>query len=122
LPDPGSFPQDVIFTGFNPNFDPTAYGFVAEATNTLQIELLTEFFNSPQPMAQDRDLYVEQDPNVRASMASLDFIDYTLDFGHYVFGPGRASTTSSLPSAGVGVPVIKDFVNTNGRSIFSGKP
>ena len=90
MPDPGSFHQDVIFTAFNPNFDPTVWGFAATSTNTLQIQIFTEFFNSPQPQVRERDLYIEQDPNVRASMASPDFIDYFLDFGHYVFGPGQA--------------------------------
>jgi hypothetical protein len=117
LPDTGSFHQDVIFTGFDPNFDPTVWGFAAGSTNTLQIQILTEFYNAPQPQAQERDLYIEQDANVRASMASPDIIDYTLDWGDYVMGPGRAYTTS--PNAGGGgVAVEKDFVTTSGRQFL----
>jgi hypothetical protein len=119
LPDTGSFHQDVVFTGFNPGFDPTVWGFEAASTNTLEIQIITEFYGTvPQPQTQERDLYVEQNPAVRASMVSPDVIDYTLDFGHYVFGPGRAYTVSASPGTGGGVTVTKDFVTVSGRTFL----
>jgi hypothetical protein len=118
LPDTGSFHQDVVFVGFDPGFDPTAWGFAAASTNTLQIQIITEFYDPPQPQMQARPLYVEQDPDVRASMASPDLIDYTLDWGHYVFGAGRAYTTSTNDSASAGVTVAKEFVTSSGRSFL----
>jgi len=116
LPDTGSFHQDVVFVGFDPGFDPTAWGFAADSTNTLLIQIITEFYDPPQPQMLARPLYVEQDPDVRASMASPDLIDYTLDFGHYVFGPGRAYTTATNDSASAGVTVAKEFVTSSGRT------
>jgi hypothetical protein len=118
MPDPGSFHQDVIFTAFNPNFDPTVWGFAATSTNTLQIQIFTEFFNSPQPQVRERDLYIEQDPNVRASMASPDFIDYFMDFGHYVFGPGQAYPSSTYNLSTPGVSVAKEMVTSSGRTFM----
>jgi hypothetical protein len=113
LPDTGSFSQDVVFTGFNPDFDPTVWGFAAGATNTLQLQVFTEFYDPPQPQTNARPIYIEQDPVKRATMASPDFIDYTLDFGNYVLGPGQAhgKTTNS-------VAVAKDFVSSSGRTFL----
>ena len=119
MPDPGSFHQDVIFTAFNPNFDPTVWGFATTSTNTLQIQIFSEFYNPPQPQVRERDLYIEQDPNVRASMASPDFIDYFLDFGHYVFGPGQAYPSSTYNFFSTpGVSVAKDMVTSQGRTFL----
>jgi hypothetical protein len=118
LPDTGSFHQDVVFTGFAPNFDPTVWGFDAASTNTLEIQIFTEFFNPPQPQVQERPLYIEQNPAVRASMVSPDVIDNFLDFGHYVFGPGRAYTTSTNAGAAAGVTVAKEFLTSNGRTFL----
>ena len=118
LPDTGSFHQDVVFVGFDPGFDPTVWGFTADSTNSLLIEIITEFYDAPQPQMQARPLYVEQDPDVRASMASPDLIDYTLDWGHYVFGPGRAYTTATNDSASAGVTVAKEFVTSSGRTFL----
>jgi hypothetical protein len=118
LPDTGSFHQDVVFTGFDPGFDPTVWGFAAASTNTLQIQIYTEFYDPPQPDVLERPIYVEQDPAVRASMASPDLIDYTLDFGDYVFGPGRAYTTGTNDIASAGVQVAKDFVTSSGRTFL----
>src|SRR5580658_5031070 len=119
LPDTGSFHQDVVFTGFTASFDPTAYGFAADATNTLEIQIITEFYGQvPQPQFFERDLYIETNQAVRASMASPDIIDYTLDFGSYVFGPGTAFTTSTNAGAGAGAVVTKDFLTTSGRTFL----
>ena len=119
LPDTGSFHQDVVFTGFDPGFDPTVWGFAAGSTKTLRIQIFTEFYNNPpQPLMIMRPLYVDPNPADQASMASPDLIDYTLDFGDYVFGPGRAYATTTNYSSNMGVPTAKDFVTdaTSGRT------
>lgn len=118
LPDTASFHQDVVFVGFDPGFDPTNWGFAESSTNTLQIQIITEFYDPPQPQMVMRPIYIEQNPVVRASMASPDIIDYTLDFGNYVFGPGWALTATTNSSNGGGVPVAKDFVTTSGRTFL----
>src|SRR5581483_11346695 len=104
--------------GFNPNFDPTIWGFDATSTNTLQIQIFTEFYNPPQPTMVMQPLYIEANQDKRATMASPDFIDYRLDFGDYVFGLGRAYVFGTNAPLGSGVTVAKDFVSTNGRSFL----
>ncbi len=118
LPDTGSFHQDVVFTGFDPNFDPTAFGFAANSTDTLQWQIFTEFYNPPQPEKLERNLYIEQNPNVRTSMASPDFIDYFLDFGHYVFSPGKAYPSATHTLFTPGVAIAKDFLTSDGRTFL----
>jgi hypothetical protein len=118
LPDTGSFHQDVVFTGFNPGFNPTNWGFAESSTNSLQIQIITEFYNPPQPLMLTNPIYIEQNPAIRASMASPDLIDYTLDFGDYVFGPGRAYTTAANAGPSGGVRVMKDFVTSSGRTFL----
>jgi hypothetical protein len=118
LPDTGSFHQDVTFVGFDPGFNPTNWGFAETSTNTLQIQIITEFYDPPQPIMMERPLYIEQNPAVRASMASPDIIDYTLDFGDYVFGPGLAYTAATNAGPTGGTPVAKDFVTSSGRTFL----
>jgi len=118
LPDTGSFHQDVVFTGFDPAFNPTNWGFAESSTNSLQIQIFTEFYDPPEPLVQTNLIYVEQDPAIRASMVSPDLIDYTFDFGDYVFGPGRAYTSAANGSTGGGVRVLKDFVTDSGRTFL----
>jgi len=79
LPDTASFHQDVVFTGFDSDFSPTNWGFAESSTNSLQIQIITEFYDPPQPLMLTNYIYVEQNPQVRAAMASPDLIDYTLD-------------------------------------------
>ena len=118
LPDTGSFHQDVVFVGFDKGFSPTNWGFAEGAGKTLQIQIFTEFYDSPQPRMLTNVIYSEQDPNVRASMVSPDLIDYTLDFGHYVFGHGRAYTTATNTGPSGGVKVMKEFVISDGRTFL----
>jgi hypothetical protein len=118
LPDTGSFHQDVVFVGFDHGFNPTNWGFAADSTNSLQIQIFTEFYNPPQPQMLTNPIYVEQNPARRAGMASPDLIDYTLDFGDYVFGLGRAYTAATNASPSGGVSVLKDFVTSDGRTFL----
>jgi hypothetical protein len=97
----------------------TVWGFAADSTNTLQIQIFTEFYNvQQQPLMITNPLYIEQDPARRASMASPDFIDYTLDFGHYVFGSGQMYTAIPGNAPGAGVRIAKDFVASSGRNFL----
>jgi hypothetical protein len=120
LPDTGSFHQDVIFTGFNQPFDPSVWGFAANSISTLQVQIWTEFYDPPLPRMVERPLYIEKDPSVRASMVSPDLIDYTLDFGDYVFGPGRAygQERTGLTAPRAGGTIAKDFVTSGGRTFL----
>jgi len=118
MPDRGSFHQDVVFTGFDKNFNPTNWGFAESSTNSLEIQIFTEFYAPPKPLILTNVLYAEQDPVQRAAMASPDLIDYTLDFGDYVFGPGRAYTSTTNTGATGGVPTAKDFVTSEGRTFL----
>jgi len=115
LIDAASFHQDVVFTGFNPTFNPTNWGFAESSTNTLEIEIYTEFYSFPQALFLTNVLFTQEDPNIRASMVSPDLVDLTLDFGDYVFGPGRAYTTADNVG---GVRVMKDFITTGGRTFL----
>jgi hypothetical protein len=118
LPDTGSFHQDVVFVGFDKGFNPTNWGFAEASTNSLQIQIFTEFYNPPQPLILTNLIYSEQDQTKRANMASPDLVDYTLDFGHYVFGPGRAYTTVTNIAHNRGVRVAKDFLTSDGRTFL----
>lgn len=60
LPDTASFHQDVVFVGFDSGFDPTNWGFAESSTNSLQIQIITEFYDVPQPTMIERPLYIER--------------------------------------------------------------
>ena len=100
----GAFHQDVVING---HLDPADYGF---PSNTTRIQILTEYYQPPQPQAVQRLLQVQTNQTLRASMASPDFIDWTLGFGEFVMGPGRAYTAASGDPTFGGVPVGKQFV------------
>jgi hypothetical protein len=118
LPDVGSFHQDVVFVGFDKGFNPTNWGFAESSTNQLQIQVITEFYDPPQPRMLPHLIYSEQDQVKRGRMASPDLFDHALDFGHYVFGPGRAYTTATNDNYHGGSGVMKDFVTTGGRTFL----
>jgi hypothetical protein len=118
LPDAGSFHQDIVFVGFDPSFNPTNWGFGESSTNTLRIQIFTEFYDPPQPLTIMQPLYVEPDPEKRAAMASPDLIDYMLDFGDYTFELGRAYTAGTNDAATAGVTVAKEFVTQEGRTFL----
>ena len=106
LPDRGSFHQDVVFVGFNPTFNPTNWGFAESSTNSLQIQIITEFYNSPQPLMVTNPVYIEQDPAVRASMALPNFSGNWLNLSPVVPGyvndyPGEAVSLENCLAASV---------------------
>jgi hypothetical protein len=116
--DSGAFMQDVVFTGFTQHFDPTVWGFAASSTNTLWLQIFTEFYAPPQPQMRTNLIYAETNRAIRASMASPDLVDYSLDFGNYVFGPGKAYTANTNVGPKGGVIVAKDFVSASGRTFL----
>jgi len=104
----GSFHQDVVITG---HLDPADYGF---PSNTTRIQVITEFFDPPQPDVLKRPLYIEQNQAVRSQMVSPDLIDQTLGFGKYVYSPGRAYTAAST-NRNSGGPIAKELVTVGQR-------
>jgi hypothetical protein len=118
LPDCGSFHQDVVITKFNGPLDPTVWGLPASATNSLRLQIFTEFYGDvPVPSEIMHPIQVETDPALRASMASPDLVDYTLGFGDvYCMSLGWAYVASAAdPATGAATPpgavqVVKEFV------------
>lgn len=115
----GSFAQDVVITG---RLDPLDYGF---PTNS-QIQIWTEFYNSPRPNIMKRPLYVEKDPKVRQQKASPDFMDEVLTFGdseELTFGTGKAFTPPTPKyTNGMQTVVGKEFKTLGGKDLPRGNP
>ncbi|HTX21667.1 MAG TPA: hypothetical protein VMD27_07410 [Candidatus Aquilonibacter sp.] len=107
----GAFAQDVVF---DKQINPADYGFPAATT---RIQILTEFYNAPQPESVLHPIYVEKNEAIRSQMASPDFTDETLGFGNFVLGQGRAYTSANTNSLG-GAPVGKQFTTIAGRTFL----
>ncbi len=109
----GSFEQDVVFTG---RFDPRSYGFPVETT---QVQIYTEFYETPNPDKMRRPLYVEKDEAVRKQMVTPDLVDEVLGFGEFVIGPGRVFTdaTQANPSGRLS-PTAKELRAIDGRTFL----
>jgi hypothetical protein len=108
----GSFEQDVVLTG---QFDPTDFGF---PTNS-RLQVLTEFYQAPQPDRVRHPLYVEKNELVRQQMVSPDVMDETLGFGEFVLGTGWAFTTpSAAHTNGTQTAVGKEFLTLQGRTFL----
>ena len=97
--DRGSFQQDVVLTG---NVDPVSYGF---PSNSTRIQIITEFYNPPEPEVMRRPIRVELSQTARNQMAAPDLMDELVGFGEAVFATGRAFTDGSSHAA----PVGKEF-------------
>jgi hypothetical protein len=110
----GSFHQDVVITG---RLNPLDYAFPTNA----QIQILTEFYDPPQPETMRRPIYVEPNAAVRARMVSPDLVDEVLGFSDLVMGTGRAFTAPSATNTnGAQVLVAKEFrtVPAEGRTFL----
>ena len=105
----GSFEQDVVING---HIDPANHGF---PSNTTRIEVLTEFYQPPQPDVIMSPILIETNQTLRASMATPDFMDQTLGFGEFVMAAGRAYTAASGGPDG-GAPVGKQFVTITNQA------
>jgi len=99
----GSFEQDVIIAG---RLNPLDYGFPANA----QIQVITEFYDPPQPERLRQPIYVETDAAVRRRKVSPDLVDEMVGFGELVLSPGQAYTppTAAHPN-GTQTAVAKEF-------------
>jgi hypothetical protein len=110
----GSFEQDLIITG---RLNPLDYGFPTNA----QIQVVTEFYDPPQPEKLRQPLYVEMDAAVRRRKVSPDLVDEMVGFGELVIGPGQAYTprTATHPE-GTQTAVAKEFrtIPSEGRTFL----
>ena len=108
----GSFEQDVVITG---RLNPVDYGF---PTNS-QIQVITEFYDPPQPEKMRRPVYVEQKESVRRGKVSPDLMDEVLGFGELVIGTGRAFTPpTATHTNGTQTVVAKEFMTIQGRTFL----
>jgi hypothetical protein len=99
--------QDVILR--EQPADPDALGLLREAT---RLEVLTEFFEAPQPQKRQTILDRVDDPALRAAMAAPDWIDEELDFGPFRIAQGRAFLLGAGPEADEAVVVGKEWFTT----------
>ena len=74
----GSFEQDVVISG---RLNPLDYSFPANA----QIQVVTEFYDAPQPDKIRRPIYIEEKESVRQRKVSPDLVDEVLGFSDLVF-------------------------------------
>jgi hypothetical protein len=110
----GSFEQDVVITG---RLNPVDYSFPTNA----QIQIITEFYDPPQPEKMRRPIYVEQTQAVRRRMVSPDLMDEVLGFSELVIGTGRAfAAPSATHTNGAQAVVGKEFrtVPEEGRTFL----
>ncbi len=118
VPDCGSFHQDVVITKFNGPLDPTVWGLPASATNSLRLQIFTEFYGDvPVPSEIMHPIQVETDPDLRASMASPDLVDYTLAFGEvgcmslgWAYFASADGPETDTPAPSGAVQVAKEFI------------
>jgi len=98
------FEQDIILREQPPA--PEGYGL---ALQTTRLQVLTEFFNPPQPARRSSPL--REHMGVRLN-------DETLDFGGMKIGPGRAFAFGAQPDTGDSVAVAKTWVQLSGRQFL----
>lgn len=108
--DKNSFSQDVVITA---RVNPEDFGF---STNS-QLQVISEFYDGPEPGKTRRPLRVEKDQRIRSKMASPDFVDSELNFGDLVFAQGKAYTAADTNSDD-GVLAAKDFITVEGGRRF----
>lgn len=99
----GSFEQDVVISG---RLNPLDYSFPTNA----QIQIVTEFYDAPQPEKLRRPIYIEEQETVRRRKVSPDLVDEVLGFSDLVFATGRAYTMpSEADKSGAQAVVAKEF-------------
>jgi hypothetical protein len=110
----GTFRQDIVFTG---KLDPRAWGFAAD---TARIQLITEFFDAPEPERLRRPIYVEQNQTIRDRSVSPDLVDDQLRFDELLFITGHArSEAGSASDASAHAVVGKEFrTDASGRKFL----
>jgi RHS repeat-associated protein len=108
--DRGSFEQDILITG---RLDPADHGFPIDTT---RLQILTEFYETPQPDRIRRPIRIEQRQAIRERMAKPDFEDEVLGFGEFVLATGRASLGPSTSETAAAV--AKEFTTIRGRTFL----
>jgi len=98
------FEQDIILREQPPT--PEGYGL---ALQTTRLQVLTEFFNPPQPAKRSTPL--REHMGVRLN-------DETLDFGGMKIGPGKAFAFGAQPDTGDSVAVAKSWLQLSGRQFL----
>lgn len=99
---------------------PEEFGLPSETT---RLEVVTEFFEAPQPVKVRRALATVEDEEVRARVAEPDWMDEELDFGAQRIGAGRAFAWAAREVAAARpdefAPVGKQWVALpDGRSLL----
>ncbi|MBL9135318.1 MAG: hypothetical protein JNK85_05600 [Verrucomicrobiales bacterium] len=112
------FEADVVLREVPPS--PGEFGLDPETT---RLEVLTEFFEAPDPVATPRLLASIEDPAWRAAVAQPDWVDEELDFGVHRMVAGRAFAWSAREAAADRPsefsPVGKRWVRTgDGRTVL----
>ncbi|HTI73314.1 MAG TPA: hypothetical protein VMF06_25290 [Candidatus Limnocylindria bacterium] len=108
-----SFEQDVIL---RKPIDVSSFGF---PTNATRIQILTEFYDAPNPDKTRRPIRIESSEKVRAKMAEPDLIDEVLDFGQFALTTGRAFPTGqNLAQGNSDTPVVKQFQRVANRTFL----
>ncbi|MGE3309496.1 MAG: LamG-like jellyroll fold domain-containing protein [Limisphaerales bacterium] len=85
---------DVVLREVPPG--PEEFGLIPETT---RIEVVTEFFDPPEPVKSDRMLATLADPQLRDSVAEPDWVDEDLNFGPNRIVEGRAFAWSAREAA-----------------------
>lgn len=112
------FEADVILREVPPS--PREFGMDPETT---RLEVLTEFFEAPEPVVRPTLLATIEDPALRAAVAQPDWVDEALDFGTHRMVEGRAFAWSAREAAADRpadfAPVGKRWVRTeDGRTVL----
>lgn len=110
--------QDVILREQPP--EPKSFGL---PNVSARLEVMTEFFDSPEPEKQRR-LLIERvaDPDIRAQMVEPDLADEELDFGMMKMPMGRAFSIGieevDRREGDARTPVAKKWQEIDGRTIL----
>ncbi|MBI3418206.1 MAG: hypothetical protein HY043_23190, partial [Verrucomicrobia bacterium] len=96
----GGISQEIILRENLSEHAPILYKFDPAST---RVEVVTEFFNPPQPGVTEMVLVAETDPQKRATEHEPDFSDQMLTWPTMLIGPGQAfaedaSTDAAFPS------------------------
>ncbi len=108
--------QDIIFRENPPA--PELFGLLPEST---KLEVMSEFYEAPNPGKRVSTLDEVTDPQLRQQMAEPDWIDEELNFGNVILPRGKAFSVASANQNQViptekSSPVGKRWINNGSRS------
>lgn len=86
--------SDVVLREVPPG--PEEFGLIPETT---RIEVVTEFFNPPEPVRKQELLATLDEPELREAVAEPDWVDEDLNFGPNRIAEGRAFAWSAREAA-----------------------